>query len=42
LSIVGGAMKYGKLRVGTAKWGSEIVKEDAYVAAFICPVKKEQ
>jgi hypothetical protein len=33
-------MKYGKLRVGTAKWGSEIVKEDAYVAAFICPVKK--
>jgi hypothetical protein len=29
LSIVGGAMNYGELRVGTAKWGSETGEEDA-------------
>jgi hypothetical protein len=28
LSIVGGAMNYGKLRVGTTKWGIEKGKED--------------
>jgi hypothetical protein len=29
LSIVGSAMNYGELRVGTAKWGSETGEEDA-------------
>jgi hypothetical protein len=29
LSIIGGAMNYGELRVGTAKWGSEREEEDA-------------
>jgi hypothetical protein len=29
LSIVGGTMNYGKLRVGTVKWESETREEDA-------------